>query len=771
MVYAMRQAVRSVIKDRRYVFGVVLLLTIGGGGAISLVAFLHAFIFAPFDFRADRILIAHGQFAEGATTGLSAGMAPALAASGAFSHTAVVALGRPQLQGEEPRQLSAAHVTGDFFDIFQAPGTLGDLSRLHSNPRGVVISYDLWRTLGSDTQMVGRVLRLDDGPVDVVAVAPRGFNVPAGTDLWRPLTIDASAAAEHGPGPYDIYLSSDKPMDQARAAAAVIAAPDAHGAKFAIRLERLIDDVSLGFSGAVRLLVWAVVILTATTLTNLYLLSVARARRIAFSNAIHVSLGATRAVLLARGLAEVIAVVVLGCVGALLLSSWLFHWLAVAAPAYLTQVRWEPIRLNVLLYGGVTFAACCASALLGLVPSLAFGGAPRQNNIRGVAAARHGASMRLVIAIQLAVATAVVGTTITLVKTYLRENVWPDRTRTAGVITFEVLPSSLKYRTSTDRSLLFTNVLSSLNRQPTVRSAALTSHLPFGLLSPATAPMSPDDKSATASAVVLEVTRGFFETINLGLRPTVDHFGSGPEGVIITSSLARVLFPGKDPVGRPLLIGRGKTSRIVSVAEDVDLGFRQKGSGFVFLLVAPQALRGSTAKAIVRVDGPAGADTIALVRQAVREVDPQQPLTRLQTLQNSIELLHRAPSFRMIVFLFAAVLAIVVSAIGVASVQGYYLAQRRSEFALRAALGASPKNLLRHGAGMIVPSIAVGCVLGSTFVVYSAGALLRFDASRGTASGDAFVGTGVVIAIALCASAPALIAALRVAPRELLSAE
>src|SRR4051812_33755800 len=100
MITTLRQTLRSALRDRRYVLGVLLLLTVGGGGAVSLIAFLRAFVFAPFDFPAERILVAHGRFAGGATTGLSAGMAPALAATGAFTHTATVALGRAQLQAD-----------------------------------------------------------------------------------------------------------------------------------------------------------------------------------------------------------------------------------------------------------------------------------------------------------------------------------------------------------------------------------------------------------------------------------------------------------------------------------------------------------------------------------------------------------------------------------------------------------------------------------------------------------------------------------------------
>jgi putative ABC transport system permease protein len=771
MITTLRQTLRSALKDRRYVLGVVLLLTVGGGGAVSLIAFLRAFVFAPFDFPAEQILVAHGRFAGGARTGLSAGMAPALAATGAFSHTATIASGRPQLQAEVPRQLSAAHVTSEFFDIFQVPSALGSVSRLPSDPRAVVISYDLWRGLGSDPAIVGKTLNFDDGAADVVAVAPQGFNIPAGTDVWRPLTISAGAAAQRGPGPFSIYLSAAQPIERARAAAGAVAAPDANDAKFTVGLERLTDDVSLGFMGPVRLLASAVVVLIVTTLANVYLLSAARARRLAPSTAIHVSLGASRRVLAFRALIEVTGIVALGCTGALLVSSWLFEWLSRAAPAYLTEIRSEPVHISLVWFGASMFVACGSMALFGLLPwrHLARGAQP--NGVRGAAGRASRRHLGLIVALQLATATAVVGTTLTLVKTYFRENLGAARPTTSGVVTFEVWASPFKYRTGADRASLFTNVLTTLDRHPGVRGAALTSHLPFGPLSPSTASVSPDDQSATASAVVMEVTQGFFGALNIGLRPRIETLADTQEGAVISRSLARALFRANDPVGRAVLIGRGKMSRILGVADDVDLGFRQKASGFVFLIVAPKSLRGSIAKAVVRLDGPAGADTVAIVRDAVRVVDAHQPLTRLQTLPSAIQLLDRAPRFRMMVFLFAAVLAIAVSTIGVAAMQGYYLAQRRTEFALRSALGAGPHALLRLGLGTIVPSIAIGCGAGSTFVLYSSRTLLVFDASRAGIFADALTGVGAVVAIAACACVPALIAALRVPPRELLNAE
>jgi hypothetical protein len=739
---------------------------------VALAGFLLTLVFAPFDFPAERIVSAHGQLAAGAVTGLTPGSAAALVQSGAFEHAALVAEGRPQLLSDgEPRQLSAAHVGEEFFDVFPVSGPIGSPSALRAHERGVVISYRLWQALGAPADIVGRELRLDDGIDDIVAVAPQGFNIPVGTDVWRRLRIDRQSLRDIGPGPYGVYLTRHGSIEQARAATAVASAGRGQVGGFSIGLIPLRDDVGMAYTGTTRFLVWSGVILITVTLSNLYLLSAARARRCAGVQAIHTALGAGRPVLVARILAEVVTITAIGSTGAVLVAMWLTEWLWTAAPAYLTAVRTTPVYLPLLQCSSVALAFSAVVVALGMIP------ATRVQEGRYIAAVGRLTPRRgrfrahLLVGLQLAIAAAVGATTVTLVRAYVIENTAANLVSSAGVLSLDIIPSVRRYRSPAERGTLYRHILTMLRAESSLLNASIVSYAPFGSLSPPLVVVSRQDMSSvSASACILEVTDGFSNVLKLSLQPRLTTDVTTPGSAVITASLARALYGEQSPLGRILALGRGRTARVAAVAEDVELGFRRRPSGFVFVTVAPEDLRGAAAH--ILVSHPSGRidEAMTAVRAAVRLADPQQPVTRLQTLDAAISSTRRAPRFLMTVFLFVAILSVLVAGVGVAAMQSYSLVSRRSEFALCVALGASPYRLVRYCVSALAASVVGAGLVGTGLSIVGAKIVSPLSGARAYST-DIPVGLAIMTAVALLASVPSIVRVLRVDPRELLNAE
>jgi predicted permease len=215
------------------------------------------------------------------------------------------------------------------------------------------------------------------------------------------------------------------------------------------------------------------------------------------------------------------------------------------------------------------------------------------------------------------------------------------------------------------------------------------------------------------------VSPGYFQTLDVRLqrgrtfRATDGEAGS--ESTIINEKLAAKFFPGEDPLGRRIRLredGRdGPWLTIVGVVPSIRqrnfqevetdavayLPYRQEAPAFVSILARGRAEPGALAPAL---------------RQAVREVDADQPVYLVQSLEEALAQ-ARWP-FRVFGSLFTifAFIALAISAVGVYAVMAYAVTQRTQEIGMRMALGASSSQvawlIVRQGLFELV----LGGVLG-----------------------------------------------------------
>ena len=257
-------------------------------------------------------------------------------------------------------------------------------------------------------------------------------------------------------------------------------------------------------------------------------------------------------------------------------------------------------------------------------------------------------------------------------------------------------------------------------------AAALTDRVPLtGGQTPAPVavvgrPVPPMSEMAQANRHL--VSPRYFETLGIPLRAGRDFDERDnarmPHVVIVNETFARRHFPGEEPLGRTLITGMGqRQALIVGVVADVrstGLNTPPEADYFLPALQRPETFT----NILVRTD-LAPAATAALVREALRTVDPDLPLLESQTLAARIAATVANRKLALVLLAGLASLALVLACLGVYSVMAHLVAFRTAEIGIRMALGATPAAVMRLvlGHGRRLTLVGIGLGLAGALVV------------------------------------------------------
>jgi predicted permease len=279
------------------------------------------------------------------------------------------------------------------------------------------------------------------------------------------------------------------------------------------------------------------------------------------------------------------------------------------------------------------------------------------------------------------------------------------------------------------------------------------------------------------------VTPGFFEAMRLHLLEgrfldARDGF-SAPLSMVINRQFAKQYFAGRPPLGSRVRIGGSPDSlqyTVVGIVDDVrhnGLTREVKPQFYATLAqfaTAPGRTR-RTMSLVVRVDGNADALTVP-IRSLVRDMDPRLPVSDVRTMEDVLGGSIAGQRFAMQLLTAFGLLALLLSAIGVYGVVSQVVAARHQEFGIRAALGATPRHLIRLSLGTGFRQTMLGITLGVA-VALAATRLLR-RLLEGVSATDPITFAAVIIvtaASALLATAVPARRAARANPGAILRAE
>lgn len=600
----------------------------------------------------------------------------------------------------------------------------------------VVVSYGMWQQdLGGDRGVIGRQILLDGKPSTIIGVMPRGFFFPS-PDLraWRPLQL--------GPGSREYqngYLTIVARVRRAASDGAVSA-----------EMRRLSAALGQRFKypaawdhsrNAVAIPVHAYVIGKTREPLLLLLAAVGLLLLIASANA--------AALVLVRNTDRSSEMAVRRALGAsgwrlarqILVESFVLALCAAVVGTVLAVVAFRLIVARLPLTGGldsvatigsVTFATALALALsIALIVS-AF---PIRNAVRGTGSAiarersepgLHRGARRIhgaIIGFQVAFALVlVVGATLLIRSVEHIRQIDPGFDA-HGVTTYGVFAGTGVERST--RGELFAKLVQRISALPGVTAAGLTNRLPVRDLGYQAALGIEGHPELTGArkptSLYRTATPAFFRTLGMhmiagrGIDST-DVEGSMPVAVV-SESFAAAMWG--EPVERALGIHVGDSWSGTVVSRTIVGVMREtKLTGLTtqppFALWVPFAQSGSAQAAVVLVvkSNAPPAIIMPVVRRAISETDSRLTIARTQTMQDAVETAFAAPLRLRFFFSVFAALALAIGAIGVFGVVSYAVARRRAEFAVRMALGATPRmvghEVLKFGLAPVVIGVGVG---------------------------------------------------------------
>lgn len=748
-----RYAIRLLRRQARFAALVVLTLALGIGATTALFSVTYGVLIKPLSFAtADRLVVLKE------TRG---GRPPRF---GSFSNTAYLAW-REQAQTIEeiaawtprtatltgagsPERIRAANVTASLFRAIGARPLRGTVfSDSDEAAPVIVISEGLWRQrFGADERAIGSALQVDGESRTIIGVLPESASFPdRQTRAWLPFHVPPPNGNALMMFEAIATLRSGMSIDQASAegtARGRFAAPTGMTTNaifggdgpVGVSARTLTESLTGDVRRPLFVLLAAVGLLLLVGVTNVAGLQLTRATARRRELAIRAAIGASTGRVLRQLLVESIALGLFGGAAGFALAWWLLRIAPSILPADFPRVVDVTVSAPVVLFAitvslvtSVGFGVLPALRLrkLNLVQSLAEDGA----SPAGGRGRTGGARMRLLLVTgQIAVACVLLVAALLLGRSFfalLTTDRGYDPTQT---VTARLSLPAPAY-TATRRTELLGQLVDRMSAVPGVRAAAFSTELPLtpgGSTSAFTMPSrEADGGPVTIQASPRIVSPRYFDALDLRIiegRSLVDTDTATSEPVVVVNETFRKRYLGRDALGARLpmaLWGQNQKGEatIVGVSEDVRyvgasttslaelyFSFRQLSVG----------VRPTTAWLMLRSDGDR-AGLGGLLQSAVRDADPTLVADSIMTLEERLLAgsLARPRLYAVLVASFA-ILALVVTGVGLFGVLSYSVSQRTRELGVRAALGASRLSLVglivRQGIGVATAGLVIGLI-------------------------------------------------------------
>jgi putative ABC transport system permease protein len=779
-----RYGLRMIAKSPGFTLVAVLALAVGIGANSAIFSVVNAVLLRalPFEQQEQLVQIWGTNIKRG--TDRNAASYPDFAdfrdQNTVFEHIAAYTQSSAILTGvDAPEQLSGVAASGDLFDVLGARPLHGraftPTDQQPENPRVAVISYGLWqRRFAASPNIVGQQITLDNVSRTVIGIMPQGFAFPLEaqkSEYWVPINPTTETNKERGAHYLNVIarLKQDTSLQQAQAEMATIASrleqqyPERNTGR-GVNLISMYENVVGEVRPALLILLGAVGFVLLIACANVANLLLARAASRQKEIAIRSALGANRARIIRQLLTESVLLSVMGGFLGLLLALWGLDLLVAVMPADLPRMK--EIGLDARVLSFTLLVSVLTGIIFGLVPALQ---ASRQDlnetlkeGGRGSAEGiRRNRVRSLLVVSQIALSLVLLVGAGLLIRSFRQlQNVNPGfdphRVMTATV----GLPDA-KYHEESQMAAFFQQTLQRAAATPGVEAVGAVYPLPLGgdmaqnlLTVEGHPPLNPGERLITNSRVV---SADYFRAMGIplikGRTLTEQDKRDAPRVVVINETLARKYFPNEEPLGKRIevTIADDNMAEIVGIVGDVKHMTLDAEAGPESYF-SYQQIPNSYMTLVARSQAGDAASLAPGLRQAVEQVDKDQPLSDVRTMDQLLaDSLSRRRFNMLLLGLFSAV-ALLLAAVGIFGVMNYSVTQRTHEIGIRMALGAQPRDVLRMVVGQGMMLAFVGVLIG----LVAAFALTRLMSSLlyGVTATDPLT----FAAVALALSAVALLA-------------
>ena len=768
----------------------VLTLALGIASTTTIFSVVHATFFAPLPYRAaDRLAMVWSQ--AGGRSDMSPGDYLEFHREATVFEDLTAWTARPMslASGGTPLQVDTGVAAPSFLPMlgFGHPLTLGRVFTADEGTPGrdqvVILSHSLWQErFGGDRGILGRAIRLDGKPYEVVGILGAGPGDNIQHRLWVPLTFPDPQ--DHGSRFLSVLgrLKAGVTVEQANANLAAIAARmarvyPASNQGWTVSVEPFRNNfLSRGTTSSLWLLLGAVGFVLLIACANVANLLLARGTARQREITVRTALGASRAEIARQLLVESLVLAALGGACGVALAAGLMRVVVAVMPPFMLPAE-TVIELNlpVLLF---TVAACGLSGIIsGLAPAWQAARADLNQTLkeagRGVHGGRHGLRRALVV-LEFALALTLLtggGLALYSFTTLARTELG---FRTERLLTFALPIPQDRLRGDDAITQFYDPLVERVRALPGVVSAAVSTGLPLQFLfrSPfAVADRPVADRKQRPNARVNMVTAEYLSTMGIAITrgrgiTAQDRAGTQPVA-LVNETLVRQFFGDADPLTQRIVIERRRpglpapgadvTYQVVGVTRDVRSGGpKQDLRPEIHVPFAQWPW--ARARMVVRTAGEPGAiqQSIAGI---VQGLDPDLPMGNVRTMEQVVAQAMVGDRFYTLLFGSFAAAALILAGLGIYGVMSFAVAQRTHEIGLRMALGAGRTQVLRQILREGMLTALAGTVLGS------AGAWWVVRAMRDLVFGVSELAPAAFVAVTLTLLAAALVACLVPATR------
>jgi putative ABC transport system permease protein len=776
----LRYAVRMLLKRPGFTVVAVVTLALGIGANTAIFSVVNGVLLQPlpFDNPAELAMVWENHQGRGGPD--REWLSPAdfedwRAQNTSFSHLSAINNWGPTLTGlAEPEPLVGAAVSHDLFTLLGREPVLGRSFRPEEDkagaPRVVVLSNELWqRRFGSDREIVGKSISLNQENFTVVGVMPAGFKFPviANTELWCPLRPIINPSCQRGCVTLRVIARMKRGVSLATAAADLNAIaqrleseyPETNtkvGATVVPLHEQLVGNMRR----PLLVLLAAVGFVLLIACVNVANLMLSRSRTRQREIAIRAALGASRRRVIRQMLTESSLLVTIGGALGLLLAVWLLRIFSGLAPV--GAPRFDEIRIDATVLGFTLGAAILTGLIFGLLPALGVSRLDLNRSLKegkGTPDGHHSGRLRgaLVIAEMALALMLLIGGGLLMKSFLLLQRVDPGFNPNQ-VLTLRLFLNRTQYPEGQQIRGFYASLLDRLKTLPGAQGVAAISNLPLAGNNTDTSfliegqPVPPAGRGPVAW--YNSVSPNYFSTMEMGVvkgRVFTDHDDEkSPRVVIISETMARRYWPGQEPLGQRIGSGPDNWREIVGVVKDVKhFGLDADTPPSMYFPFRQTPTRGMTL--VVRTVGsPLG--VVPALRRDIWTADRNLAITQVLTMNELVSSSITQQRFIVLLLGCFAALALVLAAVGIYGVMSYSVTQRTHEIGIRVALGARNTNVL----ALVLKSGMMLAAIGAAIGVLGALALTRLMSTLlfGVTPKDAptFIGLSLgLLAVALIA--------------------